>query len=62
MPISRDFEPERPLQFRLVVDFDENVHAERKRRRLEFGGAASSTAAMMMRMQSAPAARASATW
>ena len=54
------FQAQRPFKLLLVVHLDQRVHAERDRRRFEFGcAAASSTAAMMIRMQSAPAARAS---
>ena len=40
MPRRRDFELQRPRQFRFVMDLDENVDPEREGRRLEFGGAA----------------------
>ena len=39
MPISRDFSRSARVKLVLVVDFDQHVHAERKRRRLELGRA-----------------------
>ena len=62
MPISRERQPQRALEFGLVVDLEQHVHAEGERGVLERRvRSRSSTAAMMIRMQSAPQARASAT-
>ncbi len=40
MPMSLRFQAQRALEFLFVVHFDQRVHAERKRRRLELCGAA----------------------
>ena len=60
MPISRDFEFERAVAARRVMDLDQHIHAERKRQCFEFAAPRRRTAqAMISRMQSAPQARAS---
>ena len=59
---ERRFEPERTLELGVVVHLEQHVHAEPIAAASISAAAPSSSAAMMMRMQSAPIARASATW
>ena len=52
-------EPQRAVEFGLVMDLDEHVHGKIVRGGVNWLASSSETQAMMIRMQSAPVARAS---
>ena len=63
MPMSRERSLQRALELGFVVHFQQHIHAKRDAPHPRAPARCmSSTAAMMIRMQSAPQARASATW
>ena len=61
-PQKRRAQAHRAVQLRVVMHLDQRIHPPVPRGILQLGGLPVLDRAMMIRMQSAPQARASATW